>query len=146
MSDKSVSDKCLEYLQKNGPSAVSEVPNGGTPLRRLEKLDDFKISLGGYGGSESTRVQSMRFGYIVGEHAADEVIEEWILVHQEALENFSHRAIYYGTPEWLRDAIRSYLKDDVFDSGGESDIGGVCDICGEEYETNYPYHLRNDCD
>lgn len=136
-------------LVREGPKPVSIHSGGINPDLRLGyDIRGFDVaSSTQHGGVPDTE----KVIYLNDYHSPEEVVEAWIDLNREILEKqgpIGRRKFSSNCPPKFKEALlgteRSWVQSlERTNSGGGGTSPGVCQFCGEEYDVNFPHHLRS---
>lgn len=143
--------KDAEYLREHGPSSFYDADiQRSTPVSRHRDEEDYvyKFDIGSAYGDISFRSGRSKTVYYLDEHDKEDILREWLNINPNVLKNNSRRSIHMvicrSRPEF-KEASEEVLRPPAPDTGGQDNTGGTCQLCGKEYKSSLPAHIRNDC-
>lgn len=132
-------------VARSGPCTTEEMCNNANAVDKTMGLQKFNLT--------PSSPQAKRGGnptcvyYIEELHDKEEVVRRWVEANETNVRVMSDSGLYRATPREFRSTIASVLElNPATNPGGhKGPQGGVCPMCGEEYEGHLPTHLTNEC-
>lgn len=143
----SVSEVRLMILEQ-GPIRSSDLPRSVSQIDRENGIRKFKLHNSHKGSSLSIGKQEPVY-YHDEYHDCEAVIQAWAVANEHAVESVTnwslHHRISSKGEEWKaasRDVFGPFEA--MQESGGEANMGGTCDLCGDDYDRYLRDHLPCD--
>ena len=135
------------YVAMNGPCEHSELPIRPTSYDKIAGLRRYNLEASADSTKRGGKANPVY--YVEGLHDEESVVECWADANQAIVERSTDAQLNRQTPSRWRPVMRSVLGltnlSNNPDGNTETSYGGVCGLCGEEYEAYIAYHLKNNC-